>query len=264
MGRNPRRRSDVGLGNFLPTAGGKMLTMRFDIITLFPKIFTGYLGESLLAKARRRGRIEVYLHDLRLWSPDKKHHKVDDRPYGGGPGMVIRVEPVVECVEAVQQMCDQPGRLLLMSPTGRPLDQALVRELAACQRLILLCGRYEGFDQRVFDLLNPEPVSIGPYVLNGGEVAAMVIMDAVVRWVPGVLGNEDSSLSDSFSHGSHYVKAAQYTRPPEYRGLKVPEVLLSGNHEQIRRWREQDSHRRSEALLQQLQRQESHSKSDPR
>lgn len=228
--------------------------MRIDVITLFPAIFTGYLDQSLLAKARKRGLVQIVLHDLRAWSPDKKHFKVDDRPYGGGPGMVIRVEPVVECVEAVQRMADVPGRLLVMSPTGRPLDQQLVRQLAASPRLILLCGRYEGFDQRVYDLLHPEPISIGPYVLNGGEVAAMVIIDSVIRWIPGVLGNEESCRSDSFSQDPHFVKAAQYTRPPEYRGLKVPEVLLSGDHEQIRKWREEDSRRRAELRRQWLAR----------
>jgi tRNA (guanine37-N1)-methyltransferase len=222
------------------------MPIRFDIITLFPGIFRGYLEESLLGKAQQRGLVEVFLHNLRDWSHDKKHHKVDDRPYGGGPGMVIRVEPVVECVEAVQQMADPPGKVIALVPAGKRLTQPLVRQLASQPRLILLCGRYEGFDQRVFDILQPEEISIGDYVLNGGEVAAMVIIDAVIRWIPGVLGDEHSPLDDSFAADLQQVEAAQYTRPREYRGWRVPEVLLTGNHQEIARWRKEDSLRRSQ------------------
>lgn len=219
--------------------------MRFDVLTLFPGLFAGFLSESLLSKARARGLLQVEVHDLRDWSRDK-HHKVDDRPYGGGPGMVIRVEPVVECVEQVRGRAGEPGRLLLMTPQGRRLDQRLVEDLATSPRLLLLCGRYEGFDQRVVDILEPEEVSIGDYVLNGGEVAAMAVIEAVMRLVPGVLGDENSSREDSFSLDGGWLESAQYTRPREYRGHVVPEILLSGNHDQIARWRHEQSRGRTQ------------------
>jgi tRNA (guanine37-N1)-methyltransferase len=210
--------------------------MRFDILTLFPAIFDGYLSQSLLKKAIDAGLVQVELHDFRKWTKDKHQH-VDDRPFGGGPGMVIKVEPVVECVEWVQTQADAPGKLILLTPQGRRLDQQVVEELSRSPRIVLLCGRYEGFDQRVIDLLQPEEISVGDYVLNGGEVAAMCVVDALIRLVPGVLGDEESSVSDSFSAGNRLLEHAQYTRPREYRGLSVPEVLLSGDHEEIARWR---------------------------
>ena len=218
--------------------------MRFDILTLFPGIFPGYLGQSILRKAIEQQRIEVHLHDFRAFTRDR-HRSVDDRPYGGGPGMVIRAEPVVDCVEAVQQQGPQPGRLLLMSPQGRRLDQADVADLASSPRLVLLCGRYEGFDQRIIDILQPEEVSVGDYVLNGGEVAAMVVIDAVLRLVPGVLGDERSAAEDSFSHSGRLLEWPQYTRPVEYRGRRVPDVLLSGDHEAIARWRREQAYHRT-------------------
>lgn len=218
--------------------------MRIDVLTLFPDLFSGYLGESLLHKAIERGLIDVRLHDIRQWSNDK-HQKVDDRPYGGGPGMVLKVEPVVACVEQVRAEVERPGRLLVMSPQGAKLTQPLVEELAAEPRLILVCGRYEGFDQRVFDILKPEEISIGDYVLNGGEVAAMVVIDAVIRLVPEVLGDEQSHVLDSFSSGNRGLEAAHYTRPREFRGLKVPEVLLSGDHAAIERWRREQGAQRT-------------------
>lgn len=218
--------------------------MRLDVLTLFPEIFSGYQTQSLLKLAIDRGLVEIHLHNLRDWAHGK-HKNVDDRPFGGGPGMVLKPEPVVECVEAVQQMADAPGRLLLLTPQGRRLDQRFVENLAGPQpqqtRLLLLCGRYEGFDQRVLDLLQPEEISIGDFVLNGGEVAAMTIIDTVIRLVPGVLGDEQSSVEDSFSRGNRLLEFAQYTRPREYRGLSVPEVLLSGDHPAIAEWRRQNS-----------------------
>ena len=210
--------------------------MRFDILTLFPAIFDGYLSQSLLKKAIDASLVQVELHDFRKWTKGKHQH-VDDRPFGGGPGMVIKVEPVVECVEWVQTLGDAPGKLILLTPQGRRLDQQVVEKFSRERRIVLLCGRYEGFDQRVIDLLQPEEVSVGDYVLNGGEVAAMCVVDAVIRLVPGVLGDEESSISDSFSTGNRLLEHAQYTRPREYRGLGVPEVLLSGDHEEIARWR---------------------------
>mgnify|MGYP000548302773 CR=1 FL=1 len=218
--------------------------MRFDIITLFPEIFSGYLAESLLNKAIAQGLVEVHLHDLRRWSRNK-HHKVDDRPYGGGPGMLIQVEPVVECVEAVRPLAGDPGDLIILTPQGERLTQSLVAELSTTKRLILLCGRYEGFDQRIIDLLKPREVSLGDFILNGGEVAAMAIIDATIRLVPDVLGDERSSQEDSFSSAG-WLEFPQYTRPREFRGLAVPDVLLGGNHQEIAAWRAQQSARRSE------------------
>jgi tRNA (guanine37-N1)-methyltransferase len=219
--------------------------MRFDVLTLFPDMFPGYLGQSLLKRAIDAGLVEVCLHDIRNWSPDK-HNKVDDRPFGGGPGMVMMVEPVVACVEAVREMADDPGHLVMLTPQGRPLDQAGVERLARRQRILLLCGRYEGFDERVRLVLQPEEISIGDYVLNGGEVAAMVMIDAVMRLVPGVLGDAESNRSDSFSTARRLLEFAQYTRPREFRGLQVPEILLSGDHGEIARWREENSRRRTQ------------------
>jgi tRNA (guanine37-N1)-methyltransferase len=219
--------------------------MRFDVLTLFPEIFSGYLTQSLLKLAIDRGLTSVHLHNLRDWATGR-HRQVDDKPFGGGPGMLLMPGPVVEAVEAVQAIEGAPqGRLLLMTPQGRRLDQPFVEDLATSKRIVMLCGRYEGFDQRVVDLLQPEEVSIGDYVLNGGEVAAMTIIDAVVRLVPGVLGDETSSQEDSFSRAGRTLEYAQYTRPREYRGLEVPEVLLSGNHPEIAAWREANAARRT-------------------
>ncbi|MCC6124409.1 MAG: tRNA (guanosine(37)-N1)-methyltransferase TrmD [Pirellulales bacterium] len=218
--------------------------MRFDILTLFPEIFQGFLGESLLNKAIQAGLIEVRLHDIRDWSKNK-HRQVDDRPFGGGPGMVLMAPTVVECVEAVQAASETPGRLVMLTPQGRRLDQAAVERLAANERLILLCGRYEGFDERIRQILQPEEISLGDFVLNGGEVAAMAVVEAVIRLAPGVLGDEDSSASDSFSGERRWLEFPQYTRPREYRGLEAPEILLSGNHEEIARWRDEQSRRRT-------------------
>lgn len=214
--------------------------MRFDVVTLFPEIFSGYLGQSLLKLAIQRGLVEVHLHNPRDWTKDK-HRTVDDRPFGGGPGMVLKVEPVVECVEAVRGQTEDPGYLVMLTPQGATLTQPRVENLARHGRLILLCGRYEGFDERIRDLLKPEEISIGDYILGGGEVPAMVVIDAVVRLVPGVLGDEASSRQDSFSGEPPLLEYPQYTRPREYRGLTVPEVLLTGDHEEVARWRHEQA-----------------------
>ncbi len=210
--------------------------MRFDVLTLFPEMFSGYLEQSLLGKAIERGCLDVHVHDMRNWSTDP-HHKVDDRPDGGGPGMVLQVGPVVECVEAVSQLADEPVEVVLLTPQGKPLNQVVVEELSEVPRLILICGRYEGFDQRIIDILQPTELSIGDYILNGGEVAAMVLVDAVMRLIPGVLGDASSNVDDSFSSGNRLLEFPQYTRPREYRGHGVPEVLLSGDHAAIADWR---------------------------
>lgn len=223
--------------------------MRFDVLTLFPELFSGYLSQSLLKLAIERGLVDVALHNIRDWSRDK-HHSVDDRPFGGGPGMVMMAPTVVECVEAVQAVDDkagnsEPGHLVMLTPQGRRLDQRVVEKLATHRRLVLLCGRYEGFDERIRTLLAPDEISVGDFVLNGGEVAAMTIIDTVIRLLPGVLGDEQSSHTDSFSSGNRLLEHEQFTRPREYRGLGVPDVLLSGNHEEIARWREQSSRQRT-------------------
>jgi tRNA (guanine37-N1)-methyltransferase len=218
--------------------------MRIDVLTLFPEMFSGYLGQSLLKRAIDAGIVEVWLHNIRDWATGK-HKQVDDRPFGGGPGMVLRPEPVVECVEAVQQQATGAGRLILLTPQGRRLDQRLVEELAGCVRVVLVCGRYEGVDQRAIDLLRPDEVSIGDYILGGGEVAAMVVIDAIARLVPGVLGDEESNRQDSFSGNRRLLEFPQYTRPREYRGLSVPDVLMTGNHPEIARWRAEESLKRT-------------------
>ena len=217
--------------------------MRLDVLTLFPRIFDGYLQQSLLHKAIEASLVDVLLHDFRQWTTDR-HHSVDDRPFGGGPGMVIQVKPVVECVEAVQAQA-APGRVIVLTPQGRTLNQRVVEELAELPRLLLLCGRYEGFDQRVFDILQPDEVSLGDFVLNGGEVAAMALIDAVVRLIPGVLGHERSAAEDSFSSANRGLEFPQYTRPRSFRGFEVPEVLLSGDHPRIARWRAEQSELRT-------------------
>jgi tRNA (guanine37-N1)-methyltransferase len=207
-------------------------------------MFSGYLGQSLLKRAIDAGIVDIHVHNIRDWARGK-HKQVDDRPFGGGPGMVLRPEPVVECTEAVQEQGDEPGHLVLLSPQGRRFDQRVVEELSGEKRLVLICGRYEGVDQRAIDLLHPDELSIGDYILGGGEVASMVVIDAVVRLVPGVLGDEESNRQDSFSGDPPLLEFAQYTRPREYRGLTVPDVLMTGNHPEIARWREQQKIQRT-------------------
>jgi tRNA (guanine37-N1)-methyltransferase len=218
--------------------------MRLDVLTLFPEIFGGYLGQSLLGQAIEAGAVEVALHNIRDYSDDK-HKKVDDRPFGGGPGMVLMADPVVRSVEAVRQMGADPGYLVMLTPQGRRLTQAIVEELAEKPRILLLCGRYEGFDERIRELLRPDEISLGDFVLNGGEVAAMAIIDAVIRLVPGVLGDDQSSGEDSFSGPERLLEFAQYTRPRSYRGLEVPPVLLGGDHQAIAHWRTENSRLRT-------------------
>ena len=213
--------------------------MRFDVLTLFPQIFDGYLQQSLLKLAIERGLVDVRLWDFRNWTTDK-HGKVDDKPYGGGPGMLIRCQPVFDCVEAVQKDAPEPGQLVMLTPQGRRLSQRVVEELAGSKRLLLLCGRYEGFDERIRLGLKPLEISAGDFICNGGEVPAMLVIDTVIRLVPGVLGDETSSRYDSFAE-SGLLEHPQYTRPREFREMKVPEILISGNHEEIARWRREQS-----------------------
>jgi len=219
--------------------------MRFDVLTLFPDLFQGYLTQSLLKLAIQRGLVSIHLWNIRDWAPGK-HRCVDDRPFGGGPGMVIMPGPVYDCVEAVQKEAPEPGLLVMLTPGGRRLTQEVVRELAGHPRLILLCGRYEGFDERIRLALRPTEISIGDFICNGGEVPAMVVIDTVVRYVPGVLGDEKSVDEESHNVPGQ-VEYPQYTRPRVFRGMEVPEILLSGNHPAIARWRREQSEARSRA-----------------
>jgi tRNA (guanine37-N1)-methyltransferase len=222
-------------------------SMTFDVITIFPDFFRSILEHGLLKRARACGHAEIRLHDLRDFTDDR-HRTVDDRPFGGGPGMVFKPEPVFRAVESLQT--ESPGvsfPVILLSPQGRLLTQAVAEELSREARVVLICGRYEGVDERVAENLATDEISIGDYVLSGGELAAAVAMETVVRLLPGVLGNEESRQQDSFAPpdtgalgGQHgLLDCPHYTRPAEFRGWKVPEVLLSGNHEQIRQWRRQ-------------------------
>ena len=210
---------------------------RIDVVTIFPELVEHFLSGSLLGQARRDGLLDVGVTDLRSFSSDR-HHTVDDAPFGGGDGMVLKCEPVVAAIEAIAR----PGaRVIALCPRGRRFDQALGRELAAERQLVLLCGRYAGFDERIFAATGAEPLSIGDYVLAGGELAALVVTEAVTRLVPGVLGNPISAEADSFS--GDRLEYPLYTRPREFRGLGTPEVLLSGNHAEIERWRAREAER---------------------
>jgi len=206
--------------------------MRFDIITIFPEMFEGVFSGGVVKKALDREVVRIAVHDLRDFTTDK-HRQVDDRPFGGLEGMVLKPEPVFRAVEAVRQ--DGGSKVYLLSPQGRTLDAGLARELAAERQVVLICGRYEGVDERVAEHLVDGEISIGDYVLSGGELAAAVVVDAVARFVPGVVGKEGSVRNDSFSGG--ILDYPQYTRPREFRGLKVPAVLFSGDHKKIERWR---------------------------
>ncbi len=217
--------------------------MRFDVLTLFPEMFEGYLGQSILKLAIERGLVDVRLHNFRDFAPGKRR-QIDDKPFGGGPGMLIMCQPVFDCVEAVQAQAASPGKLIMMTPQGRKLDQTLVEELSQEDRLVLLCGRYEGFDDRIREGLQPMEISVGDFICNGGEVPAMLIIDTVIRLIPDVLGDETSSRYDSFSK-SGMLEHPQFTRPREFRGMTVPEVLLSGDHGAIERWQEEQSRLRT-------------------
>ena len=216
--------------------------LRFDIITIFPEFFSEAIDCGILRRARNAGLVEITAHDLRQWTTDK-HHVVDDRPFGGGDGMVLKPEPIFTGVEALtgaSRREDFPAktRVMLLSPQGQVFSQPLAQEIAQdTAHVVLICGRYEGVDERVADALITDEISIGDYVLSGGEPAATVVIDAVVRLLPGALGSETSAVFESFSEG--LLDHPQYTRPPEFKGMRVPEVLLSGNHAEIERWRKE-------------------------
>jgi tRNA (guanine37-N1)-methyltransferase len=208
--------------------------MKIDVLTLFPEMFAGPLDVSMVARARKAGLLDLQIRNLRDWTHDR-HKTVDDRPFGGGPGMVLKPEPIFEAVEA---LAIEKTRVLMMAPTGRVFTQALARELATEEHLLFLCGSYEGFDERIRSLIDDE-VSIGDYVLTNGGLPAMVIIDAVTRLIPGVLGDDESAHDESFSRGE--LEYPHYTRPAEFRGMKVPDVLMSGNHAKIEKWRREQA-----------------------
>jgi tRNA (guanine37-N1)-methyltransferase len=216
--------------------------MKFDIITIFPEFFREPFDYGIVRRARAVGLVETNAHDLRRWTRDK-HRQVDDRPFGGGDGMILKPEPIFEAVEeltnreAVSGSYPQGVRVVMLSPQGRSFTQAMAEELAACEQVVLICGRYEGVDERVVEALVTDEISIGDYVLSGGEPAALVVVDAVTRLLPGALGSETSAVHESFSEG--LLDYPHYTRPVDFRGMKVPDILLSGHHAEISRWRAQ-------------------------
>ena len=212
--------------------------MRIDVLTLFPEMFAGPLDVSMVARARKSGLLDLQIRDLRDWTHDR-HKTVDDRPFGGGPGMVLKPEPIFEAVEA---LAGEKSRVVMMAPTGRPFTQAIARELGQSEHLLFLCGSYEGFDERIRTLIHDE-LSIGDYVLTNGGLPAMVVIDAVTRLIPGVLGDDESATDESFSHG--LLEYPHYTRPAEFRGMKVPEVLLSGHHAEIEKWQAEKARQRT-------------------
>ena len=209
--------------------------MKIDVLTLFPAMFAGPLDESIVRRARESGRLDLKIHNLRDWTRDR-HKTVDDRPFGGGPGMLLKPEPLFEAVENLRR---EKTRVILLSPSGRKFDQSIARQLAAQNDLLLVTGHYEGFDERVRETLAHDELSIGDYVLTNGALPAMVVIDAVVRLLPGVLGDDESSHDESFSAG--LLEYPQYTRPAEFRGMKVPDVLVSGNHAEIEKWRREQA-----------------------
>ena len=208
--------------------------MRIDLLTIFPNMFRGPFDESIVKRAVEAGLVSINLHDIRRWAKDR-HKTVDDYPYGGGPGMVMKPDVVFAATESVLELAPQREPVILLTPAGRRLTHEIVVELAAKERLVLICGRYEGFDARVHEHLATDEISIGDFVLSGGELAAMALVDAVVRLIPGALGSPQSTMEESFAEG--LLEAPHYTRPPEFRGWTVPDVLLSGNHREVAKWR---------------------------
>ena len=217
--------------------------MRIDIVTGLPKLVESPLQESIIRRAQDKGKVQIFVHDLREFTHDK-HKTIDDTPYGGGAGMILKPEPVFECVEHLQQQRVY-DEIILLAADGETLNQRVANDLSLKENLLLICGHYKGVDERVRESLVTRVLSIGDFVLTGGELAAAVVVDTVVRLVPGVLNDSESALSDSFQDG--LLGAPQYTRPPEYRGMKVPDVLLSGNHSEIEKWRQSQRTERTES-----------------
>jgi tRNA (guanine37-N1)-methyltransferase len=216
--------------------------MRLDVLTLFPEMCGAVLGESIIKRAQEKGLVEIVLTNIRDYATDK-HRSVDDRPFGGGPGMIMMCGPVFAAIEELRKSGEPADEIILLTPQGRRFDQQLAKELAQKERLILIAGHYEGFDERIRNNLATKEISIGDYVLSGGEIPAMALVDAVTRLIPGVLGDERSSEEESFSDG--LLEYPQYTRPADFRGMEVPEILLSGNHGEIKRWRQEQAQERT-------------------
>jgi len=216
--------------------------MRIDVLTLFPEVLQPYLTASILGRAQSAGVVEIQTHQLRDYTQDP-HRKVDDRPFGGGPGMVLSCQPVCEAVEAIESLDDRRALRVLLTPQGPSFRQSTAGRFASCERLFLICGHYEGYDERLIELLEPEEVSLGDFIMTGGEIAALAVIDSVVRLLPGALGNPEATGSESFQAGQ--LEYPQYTRPREFRGLDVPDVLLSGNHAEIEAWRGSQSDKRT-------------------
>jgi len=219
--------------------------MRIDVMTLFPEMFAGPMGHSIPARAQDKGLVEIVYTNFRDFGQGS-YKKVDDTPYGGGAGMVIKPEPIFACCEHVEKLSPISPRMIILTPQGKKLDQQTVARLSGEKRLILICGRYEGFDERIREGLDAEQISIGDYILSGGELGAMVLIDAIVRLLDGALGDEDSARDDSFSDG--LLEYPQYTRPEDFRGMKVPEILLSGDHAKIAKWRKEQALERTKRL----------------
>lgn len=217
-----------------------MPKIQFDVITIFPHILDSYLNESIIKRAQKSGLVKIKTHDLRAVTRDR-HHGVDDAPYGGGPGMIYKIEPLYKTLKKIRRK--KKSKIVLLSPQGQQFNHKKAQQYQQLPQLILIAGRYEGFDERIKYFIDEE-LSIGPYVLSGGELPAMVIIEAVTRLIPGVLGDDQSVQSDTFSHGKDYVEYPQYTRPEEFGGLKVPKVLLSGDHQKIDQWRKKQAKRR--------------------
>jgi tRNA (guanine37-N1)-methyltransferase len=217
--------------------------MRIDILTLFPQQIDDFLQYSIIGRARKESSVEIVCTDFREFTADK-HRKVDDKPFGGGPGMVLSPQPIVDAVEAVEALDDRVAKRILLSPQGQPFKQSMAKDLVACERLLLIAGHYEGFDERIRLILRPMEISIGDFVLTGGEIAAIAVVDAVLRLIPGVLGDDQSSQEETFSEG--FLEYPQYTRPREYRGLEVPEILIGGHHANIEAWRYEQSVKRTQ------------------
>ena len=213
--------------------------MKIDVLTLFPGMFAGPLDESIIKRARQKGLLDLNIHDLRNWTHDR-HRTVDDRPFGGGPGMLLKPEPLFEAIEALSR---EKTRVILLSPSGRKFEQSIARELAKAEDLLFVTGHYEGVDERVREVLVDDELSIGDYVLTNGALAAAVVVDAVTRLLPGAIGHEQSAADDSFATG--LLEGPQYTRPPEFRGMRVPDVLLSGDHGEVAKWRAAESQQRT-------------------
>ena len=218
--------------------------MKIDVLTLFPGMFKGALSESIIKLAQKKGKVKIKVHNLRKWTSDR-HRTADDKPFGGGPGMVMKIEPVYKALQSLIKNKSKGMNIILLTPQGRRLDQKVVRELSKCKHLVLICGHYEGVDERVRKLVTDE-ISVGDYILTGGEIPAMAVMDSVIRLIPGVLGEDESTREESFEN--NLLEYPQYTRPREFKGMAVPDALLSGDHKMIDEWRRKEAVKKTKSV----------------